>query len=117
MIAEGMLLVRGGPDNGSTVALSQGMTVIGRVAPSDIILDEVVVSRRHAGIRGGSDGYWIADLGSRNGTFVNGERVEEEPRRLRDLDRIELGGTDIPVHWIFRESQATTGVPKPTPKS
>ena len=44
--------------------------------PNDMVVDELGVSRPHAGIRGGANGYWISDLGSRNGTFVNGEQVD-----------------------------------------
>ena len=57
-------------------------------------------------------GFWIADLGSRNGTFVNSKRIGVDPRRLQDFDRIELGGTATRVHWIFMESQATISVPR-----
>jgi len=104
-------MVRGGPNEGNSIALSTGMTSIGRAPLSDIVLDQPNVSRQHAGIRGDSEGYWIADLGSRNGTFVNGEKLVAEPRRLRNFDRIELGGTNTSVHWVFMESQATIDVP------
>ena len=70
------------------------------------------VSCQHAGIRGGRDGYWIADLGSRNGTFINGEKIAIEPRRLKNFDRIELGGTNTVVHRVFMESQATVEIPR-----
>ena len=111
---EAVLLVKGGPDEGNTVPLSQGMTTIGRAPLNDIVLDHQGVSRQHAGIRGDSEGYWIADLGSRNGTFINGEGLSNEPRRLRNFDRIELGGTGVPVSWVFMESQATMDMPRPT---
>ena len=109
-----MLLVRGGPDEGSSISLSSGMVMIGRGPLNDIVLEEAGVSRQHAGIRGDSEGFWIADLGSRNGTFVNGDRVGAEPRQLRNFDRIELGGTNTPVHWVFMESQATIDMPRPS---
>jgi len=73
--------------------------MIGRAPLNDIVLEEPGVSRQRAGIRGGRDGYWIADLGSRNGTFINGEKIATEPRRLKNFDRIELGGTNTTVHW------------------
>jgi pSer/pThr/pTyr-binding forkhead associated (FHA) protein len=74
---QAVLLVRGGSGNGSTIALPEGMTMIGRAPLNDVILDAPGVSRQHAGLqhaglRGDRDGSWIADLGSRNGTFVNG---------------------------------------------
>ena len=96
-----VLLVRGGPNDGATVALAEGMATMGRLVINDIMVDEPGVSREHAGVGGDSEGYWIKDLGSRNGTFVNGERVGAEPRRLRNMDRIELAGIKTRVHWVF----------------
>ena len=112
-IAEAILLVRGGPEEGNSITLREGMTIMGRAALNDIVVDQPGVSRQHAGIRGDSEGFWLADLGSRNGTFVNGEQLPADPRRLRNFDRIELGGTDSAVHWVFMESQATMDMPSP----
>ncbi len=105
--SEAMLLVRGGPEEGSKIALSKGTMKLGRTAQNDIVLDQDGVSRRHARIRSDSSGFWISDLRSRNGTFVNGERLGIEPRRLRHLDRIELT-ENTASHWVFLEPQATT---------
>ena len=110
---QAVLLVQGGTADGSTIALPEGMTMIGRAPLNDVVLDAPGVSRQHAGLRGDRDGYWIADLGSRNGTFVNGTPVEAEPVRLKNFDRIEVGGTDGQVHWVFMESQTTVEVPRP----
>jgi pSer/pThr/pTyr-binding forkhead associated (FHA) protein len=89
------------------------MTMIGRAAINDIVLAEPGVSRQHAGIRADAEGFWIADLGSRNGTFVNGERIGVDPHRLQNFDRIDLGGGAAAVHWIFMESQDTVNIPRP----
>ena len=86
--------------------------MLGRAPLNDIVVDEPGISRQHAGIRGDNEGYWIADLGSRNGSFVNGTKIGGEPRRLHNFDRIELGGTNSPVHWVFMESQATLEIPR-----
>ena len=110
---EAILLVRGGPDEGSSIDLRAGMLIIGRAPLNDIVLDQPGVSRQHAVIRGDPEGYWLADLGSRNGTYVNGENVGVEPRRLSNFDRIELGGTNTTVRWVFMESQATVDIPRP----
>ena len=110
MTAEAILVVQGGPDVGSSITLTLGMTMMGRAPLNDIVLDDARVSRQHAGIRGDSEGYWIADLGSRNGTFVNSEQLPADPQRLRNFDRIALGGTDTPVQWVFMESQSTMDV-------
>ena len=105
-----VLVVQGGPDEDKIIPLS-GTVSLGRLPSSGVVVDEDGISRQHAGIRGDTEGYWIADLGSRNGAFVNGESVGTEPRRLRNFDRIELGGINTPVHWVFMESQATVDMP------
>ena len=100
-----ILLIQGGPKNDSTIDLSQEITSIGRSPNNDMVADEPGVSREHARIRKVSNECWIEDLGSRNGTFVNGSPVEGEGQRLRNADRIQLGtGT---IHWIFRELDPT----------
>ncbi len=113
IFVEAMLVERGGPEVGVKFALSEGMTVIGRADQCDVVMDDPGVSRQHAGIRGDANRYKISDLGSRNGTFVNGDQVGSEPRLLRNFDRIEFGGTTTPIHWVFLESQATVGLPAP----
>ena len=67
--------------------------VLGRSRGCDVYVGDVNVSRRHAELRQEGATYWIVDLGSTNGTAVNGKRVERE--RLRDGDRITLGSTEI----------------------
>ena len=106
-----VLLVMGGADNGKTIALGQDITTIGRTSLNDLVVDHPSVSRKHAGIRRDLDGYWIADLGSRNGTFVNDENVGDVPRRLRNRDRIQVGA-GTPVQWVFVESQASMDLPR-----
>jgi hypothetical protein len=67
---------------------------IGRSRDCDVVLEDLAISRRHAEIRPGPDGWTLADLGSTNGVLVNGRRV----RGLQPLhpgDRIELGSTKI----------------------
>ena len=104
-----ILLVRGGPNDGSAIDLSGGVTWIGRSPSNDIVVEDVGVSRQHVGIRQDRMGYWIKDMGSRNGTFINGARLQGEGQRLRHMDRIELGGTGD-VHWIFKETKPSQSV-------
>ena len=108
-----ILWVRGGLEDGRTINLTKGMTFIGRAPTNDVVVDHTGASRQHAGIRIAGNGYWIEDLGSRNGTFVNGTEVEGEGQKLRDHDRIELGGTDTAVRLVFRESGGTVTVEVP----
>jgi hypothetical protein len=67
--------------------------VLGRSRTCDVYVADLNVSRRHAELRQEGATYWVVDLGSTNGTVVNGKQVERE--RLRDGDRITLGSTEI----------------------
>jgi sigma-B regulation protein RsbU (phosphoserine phosphatase) len=67
---------------------------IGRLPESEILVDEPVVSRRHAEIYRSDSAYFVKDTGSRNGTLVNGERISQ-PRELSTGDIIGVGNTKI----------------------
>lgn len=84
------LLISSGPRKGEVLLITKLPLVIGRISPSDIIIDFNGVSRLHARLSVGSKGYVIEDLGSTNGTFVNGKRIEG-PCELKDGDMIGLG--------------------------
>jgi len=85
----GMLVVVRGPNAGSRFLLDRERTSIGRHPDSDIFLDDVTVSRRHA-IVSQRDGMMVVeDNGSLNGTYVNGDRVEE--RELATGDELQIG--------------------------
>ncbi len=106
MMAESFLLELGGPHWGTRIPLPEGMTFIGRTGQfCDVVVNDLAASMKHAAIRRDADGFWISDLGSRVGTFVNGEVLNGTPRRLRNWDRIELGR--VRSHWLFMESQAS----------
>jgi hypothetical protein len=72
---------------------AQGAT-IGRSRDCDIVLDDAGISRRHAEIRPGAEGWTVADLGSTNGGRLNGRAVRGA-RALQAGDRVELGSTEI----------------------
>ena len=72
-----MLVVRSGSIAGSQFWLTEGRHSIGRSPDSRILLDDVTVSRRHAELQVDARRCTISDLGSLNGTYVNGERVDE----------------------------------------
>lgn len=85
----GLLHVIRGPNAGSRFLVDRDATSIGRHPDSHIFLDDVTVSRRHAEIdRVGTDLH-LRDLGSLNGTYVNGERVEETV--LGTGDEVQIG--------------------------
>ena len=78
-----------GPMNGKTISLDGEVTTIGSAPGSTVTLGDAGVSRKHAGIRRGTDGsYELADLGSTNGVYVNGEKVARKRLELGDVIRI-----------------------------
>lgn len=86
--------------NGDAYPLLGAITVIGRDPRADITLDDGGISRRHLEVRVTHDGPHLVigarDMGSTNGTFVNGERVTSA--RLTDGDRITIGRINFVVH-------------------
>ncbi len=79
---------------GRRLIVPPGGGTIGRSRDCDVVLDDAGISRRHAEIRPGPDGWTVADLGSTNGVLVNGEEVRGV-RALQPGDRVELGSTRI----------------------
>ena len=84
-----LLVVRKGPNEGSKYVLVAEVTRAGRHPDSDIFLDDITVSRRHAEIVRRADGFHVVDVGSLNGTYVNRDRVEEA--RLGNGDELQIG--------------------------
>lgn len=84
-----MLIIKKGPDAGMNFTLDRDLIVIGRHPESDIFLDDITVSRRHAEIRREGDSFVITDTGSLNGTYLNRERIESAP--LSNGDEIQVG--------------------------
>jgi hypothetical protein len=75
------------------IPLESTQVTIGRGLNNDIILEDTRVSRHHAQLRYRARRFWVTDLGSTNGTYVNGEQVEEQA--LRDGDLLSLGGLEL----------------------
>ena len=86
----GMLVVKRGPNAGSRYVLEGALTKVGRHPESDIFLDDITVSRRHAEFVHQSGGYRVRDVGSLNGTYLNRERIEEESA-LANGDEVQIG--------------------------
>jgi FHA domain/zinc-ribbon domain len=85
-----LLVVLRGPNAGSRFLLDHDFTSTGRHPDSDIFLDDVTVSRRHAEFyRHGGDRFTVRDVGSLNGTYVNRERIEEA--ELFGGDEVQIG--------------------------
>jgi pSer/pThr/pTyr-binding forkhead associated (FHA) protein len=86
----GLLVVTRGAIAGSRFVLDAPRTTLGRHPDSDIFLDDVTVSRRHAEVRRDDSGNYVArDVGSLNGTYLNRTRVDEA--ELRDGDELQIG--------------------------
>lgn len=90
-------------DSPVTWPLGSSEVLIGRQDSCDIVVPDPDTSRRHARISRRDDGWWISDLESTNGTFVNGKVIKE--RRLVSGDRIRIGGTE----FEFDETPSGTG--------
>ena len=84
-----LLVVKRGPNAGSRFLLDRDTTSAGRHPDSDIFLDDVTVSRRHAEFRREGGGFVVIDVGSLNGTYVNRERVEAAT--LSNGDEVQIG--------------------------
>lgn len=85
------LTVRKGPKVGETFLLETISLTAGRDPVSDIILNDPEVSRQHARFTQTDAGYQVQDLGSTNGTFVNGQRLESDPVDLQPGFTISMG--------------------------
>src|SRR5215469_10808698 len=84
-----LLVVQRGPNAGSRFLLDDDFTSTGRHPDSDIFLDDVTVSRRHAEFYRTGDRFTVRDVGSLNGTYVNRERIEEA--ELFGGDEVQIG--------------------------
>ncbi|NUS73724.1 MAG: FHA domain-containing protein [Corynebacteriales bacterium] len=84
-----LLIVRRGPNAGSRFLLDAPVTTAGRHPDSDIFLDDVTVSRRHAEFLREGETFAVRDVGSLNGSYVNRERVESV--MLTSGDEVQIG--------------------------
>ena len=85
----GLLIVKRGPNAGSRFTLGDHVTTIGRHPDSDIFLDDVTVSRRHAEVTQSDGHFTVTDAGSLNGTYLNRERIEKAV--LHSGDELQIG--------------------------
>ncbi len=86
---QGVLVVKRGPNAGSRYVLEGTAVSAGRSPDSDIFLDDVTVSRRHASFVPSGATYEVRDVGSLNGTYLNRERIEAAP--LANGDEVQIG--------------------------
>lgn len=88
-VGSALLVVKRGPNAGSRFLLDQPTTSAGRHPDSDIFLDDVTVSRRHAEFRLDAGEFQVVDVGSLNGTYVNREPVDSST--LANGDEVQIG--------------------------
>jgi len=78
-----------GPNRGAKFLLDRDVVTVGRHPDSDIFLDDITVSRRHAEFRRDANRFWVHDVGSLNGTYVNGDRADDQ--LLNSGDEVQIG--------------------------
>ncbi len=108
---EAILYLERGPQPNLRFPLHQLQTTIGRNAGNDLVIVDPEVSRRHAHILRREGQFTVEDLGSTNGTFVNGARVSTETA-LRDGDTIDLADT-VRLRYIITSGPVDEVQPTP----
>jgi pSer/pThr/pTyr-binding forkhead associated (FHA) protein len=88
-VGHALLVVQKGPGAGSRFLLDVDVVNAGRHPDSEIFLDDVTVSRRHAVFNRSGDSFTVSDVGSLNGTYVNRDRIESHD--LSDGDEVQIG--------------------------
>ncbi|MBG0788453.1 MAG: FHA domain-containing protein, partial [Anaerolineaceae bacterium] len=118
------LTMRSGPTPGKTYPLEKQEILLGRDLANDIAISDPEVSRRHSRFLMQEDNVIIEDLGSTNGTFLNGQRIAS-PQQLRAGDVITLGENIVlvfdrsdfdPDATVVSTGMDQTVQPKPTPE-
>lgn len=87
------LAIESGPDAGHSHRAGDNALRLGRSPDNDVILRDPATSGHHARLERRAETFWVVDLGSTNGTFVNGESVQE--KELHTGDRITIGQNAI----------------------
>lgn len=117
------LIVRTGPNPGMVFDITKDVNLIGRDVTNDVVLGDSEVSRQHSRLSRTPGGYVLEDMGSTNGTFVNGERLTS-PRVLNPGDLVGIGETvtmtfDVTspesAETVARPAAQPQPAPSPTP--
>ncbi|MGB2895127.1 MAG: FHA domain-containing protein [Anaerolineales bacterium] len=105
------MIVRTGPNPGTIFELTKEVSLIGRDVTNEIVVGDAEVSRQHSRLTRTPGGYVLEDLGSTNGTFVNGERLVA-PRVMNPGDLVALGET-VSLTFDATSSEAAATVAQP----
>jgi pSer/pThr/pTyr-binding forkhead associated (FHA) protein len=95
-VGSALLVVQRGPNAGARFLLDAERTTAGRRPESDIFLDDVTVSRKHAEFVRRDGQFLVRDVGSLNGTYVDRDRIEEAV--LKDGDEVQIGKYRLVFH-------------------
>jgi len=95
--ANEIVVIRGGEGKGERIKIRSGGHVIGRSAEADITIDDPYASEFHARVGLADGGVVVADLGSTNGTYLNGRRLGNTPTPVRRGDTVQIGKTILEV--------------------
>src|SRR5215216_7790097 len=104
--SQATITIKNGPDAGRVVDLPQAELLIGRIEPAGFVLNDSEVSRTHARLNCQDGGYFLDDLGSVNGTLLNGSRVTGIDK-LSDGDEIMIGSK---VVLVFHQTQTNPAI-------
>jgi pSer/pThr/pTyr-binding forkhead associated (FHA) protein len=107
------LVMTQGPAAGQVFKLSDLIVMIGRDLSNDIVIQDPEISRRHTRLRRWKHGYSVEDVGSTNGTTVNGHPVTE-PRLLAPNDKVKIG-TRVQFQYVQEVIRPDAGIPAPKP--
>lgn len=99
-----LLIVQRGPNAGSRFLLDREAVTAGRAPSSDIFLDDVTVSRKHAVFMRIPGGFQVRDVGSLNGTYINRERCDQAV--LSTGDEVQIGKYRLTYHPCLRQASA-----------
>ena len=105
--SESMLVVESGIPGVRVIPLDHKICILGSSPNAEVFVDNPYVSRMHAQIVQEADRYLIRDLDSKNGTFVNGNRLKGEGHTLKRGDRIELAEGQINLRFQSRGTTVT----------
>lgn len=102
-----VLIVHSGVSDAGVVPLENERHILGRAPVADVALENPYVSRRHAEIAYDGQDYFIRDLGSKNGTYVDGRAIGPQPVKLRGSEVIELGQGQVVATFGLGSSTVT----------
>ena len=104
---QAVIMVTKGSETTLVARLDGSPLLIGREVPADLVIENHFVSRRHALISPGPDGYSISDAGSKNGTTVNDTSIESTPVLLKNGDLIRIADGEVEMRYQVSSATAT----------